>query len=50
MISTKNIVRTFRHLDLKDTNLALNHTGSFRTITGPILGNIGPHGTGNKAI
>ena len=37
MISTKNIVCTFRHLDLKDKNLALNHVGSFGTIPGPIL-------------
>ena len=38
VISTKNIVRTFRHLDLKDKNLALNHAGSFGTIPGPMLG------------
>ena len=35
MISAKNIVRTFCHLDLKDKNLALNHAGSFGTIPGP---------------
>ena len=35
MISTKNIVRAFRHLDLKDKNLALNHAGSFVTIPDP---------------
>ena len=42
MISTKNIVRTFRHLDLKDKNFALNHAGSFGTIPGPILGKYRP--------
>ena len=42
MISVKNIVRTSRHLDLKDKNLALNYTGSFGTIPGPILGKYRP--------
>ena len=37
MISTKNIDRTFHHLDLKDKNLVLNHEGSFGTIPDLIL-------------
>ena len=45
MISTENIIRTFRHLDLKDKNLALNHVGSFGTILGPILGKCRPSGS-----
>ena len=42
VISTKNVVRTFRHLDLKDKNLALNYAGLFGTIPGPILGKYRP--------